>query len=164
MFAFVSLPFEEVFAPVFETISKAVVLRGLNAIRSEPIDERITPPAMAAVETHIRNSRLVIADLTGSCVNVLQAVRYASGLGKPRILISQEEPEKTAFHAQGVNIYPYDLEDLDSLQSLLLKLAADLSTTEAHGLDDAGFHGSISAKVGLMHIVPSQWKNPFAGD
>ncbi len=162
VYAFVSLPLEEMFGPVFEAVAKVVTLRGLEAVRSERIHDQTTPSVVATIEQEIRDSRFIIADLTGSHANVLQEVRYASELGKPRILISQEAPEQATFNVQGLNIHPYDVEDLDRLQSLLLTLAVDLSSTEESRFAETPFDGTISAKMGLMDIVSSQWKNPFA--
>ncbi len=162
MHVFVTLPFEETFDPVFETVAKVAILRGLDAIRVNRGHDPIAPSVMATVEKDIRDSRFIIADLTGSRPNVLQEVRYASGLGKPRILISQEAPEMAGFNVQGLNIYQYDPENLDSLQSLLLKLAVEPSSAEEIRSEETTFQGSISAKMGLMNIVPGQWKNPFA--
>ncbi len=121
MRAFVSLPFGETFDPVFEAIAKVAMLRGLDAIRSERDPDHTTLAVASTVERDIRDSRFVVADLTGSHAHVLEEMRYASELGKPRILISQETPGQAAFNVQGLNIHPYDLDDLDRLQSSLLQ-------------------------------------------
>ncbi|PON17894.1 hypothetical protein C2W62_10810 [Candidatus Entotheonella serta] len=162
MHAFVSLPFGESFDPVFETIAKAVTLRGLDALCSTRVPEHTTAAMTSTMERNIRDSRFIIADLTGSHPHVLQEVRYASGLGKPRILISQETPKQAACHVQGLNIHSYDLEDLDRLQSLLRRLIVDLSDAEINDFEETPFQGSLSAKIGLMYMLPAQWKNPFA--
>jgi hypothetical protein len=56
------------------------------------------------------------------------------------------------------------LEDLGSLQSLLLKITANLSRNVEDPVTETPFDGAISAKVVLRDIVPGRWKNPFADD
>lgn len=160
MHVFVSLPFEEAFDPIFETVSKVATLRGLDVVRADWRHSDVSPSVMTS--SAIRDSRFIIADLTGSNPGVLEDVRYASGLGKPRILISQEAPEKAVFNIQGVAIRQYDPEDLDRLQSLLIQFAVDPSSSEEISFGETTFDGSISARIGLMHMVPGQWENPFA--
>jgi hypothetical protein len=162
--AFISLPFEQVFDPVFETVSKVVMLRGFDAIRAHRAPAHTPASDLTTVARDIRESRFIIADLTGSHPNILQDVHYAIGLGKLPILITQDTPEKTEFHVPGLTIYQYDLEDLGSLQSLLLKIAANLSRNAEDHVTETPFDGVISAKVVLRNIVPGRWKNPFADD
>ena len=162
MSAFVSLPFEEVFDPVFETVAKVVMLRGSNAIRAHRAPVHTPASDLTTVARTIRESRFIIADLTGGHPNVLRDVHYAIGLGKRPILITQDAPAKTAFQVQGWTTYQYELDDLDSLQSLLLKMVANLSSNVDEDVTEMSFYSPISAKTLLRDIVPGRWKNPFA--
>ena len=161
MHAFVSLPFEKIFDPVFETLAKVAMLRGLVTCRTQPARASTAPLAQATTERHIRNSHFIIADLTGNDPNVEREVRDASKLGTPCILISQEAPEKAAFHLHGCHIHQYDVADLESLQSALLQSVVALSGAVENRLTEAPRHGAIAAKISIKHIVPGQWHNPF---
>ncbi len=160
MHVFVSLPFEETFETVFEAVSKGAMLRGLEVVRTDATPDNTSPSATAPVA--IRDSRFIIADLTGDHPGVLRDVRHASEFGKPCFLIVQEGSEPVVSHVQGARIHPYDPEDLDRLQSAVLNFAVALSSAEDSRSADTTRYDSISARIGLMHIVPGRWKNPFS--
>jgi hypothetical protein len=160
--AFVSMPFEKIFDPVFEVVSKVLMLRGIEAMRSERVDEQTAPWLLPAVDIAIRDSRFIIADLTGSRPHVLREVHYASRLGKPCMLMSQERSEKAMLFFPVAPIFHYHLQDLTRLHSFLSTQAADVLSAEAHGFAEAPMRGPLSAMIGLRDIVPGQWKNPFS--
>ena len=164
MRAFVSLPVGETFEPVFETLAKVVMLRGMHATRSTSAHDATVFSAITPVSRDILESRLIIADLTGHHPKVLQEVNYANRLGKPLILMSQDVPDQAAPHVTGTHIYHYDLEDLDRLHDVVLQASMHMTMAEAEATaaDDMPMHGSISAKISMMQTMTSHWKNPFA--
>jgi len=143
-------------------VAKVVMLRGSHAIRAHHARAHTPASGLTTLARAIRESRFIIADLSGSHPNILQDVHYAIGLGKRPILITQDAPEKTVFHRQGWTIYQYDLEDLDSLQNLLLQKVANLSRNVEDEVTETPLYDAISAKMVLRDIVPGRWKNPFA--
>ena len=162
MHAFVTLPFEAIFNPVYEACVRVAMRRGMETIRAKPAQVPAAAPIQSAAARDINRSRFVIADLTGSYPRALLEARYANQLGKPCILISQETPQKAAPHLDGISVHQYDLADLKSLQDVLHQLVGSLLNGDATFGFTAPLRGNRFAKVGMMNIGPQRWTNPFA--
>ncbi len=122
---FISMPF----APAFDEVSRAIAhvaeKKGLHPYRVD--QDHIAAPIAQAIEKRIRESRLVIADVTGGNPNVLHELGQAQSLGKPTIIISQDAPDSAPFNVRGLRIHRYDPTRLPELQRALS--AALLETT-----------------------------------
>lgn len=118
MDVFVSSPFTAPFDEVFRAIGYVAQDSGLTAYR---VDQGlIAHPINTEIERKIRQSRLVVADLTGNNPNVLHEIGQAQSLGKPLILISQDPPENAPFNVRSLRILHYDLGHLDQLRQVLV--------------------------------------------
>ena len=86
--AFVMMPFSKKFDELYRmAIGPASSENGLTALRA---DEMVgTGFILEQIRTAIQQSRICIADLTGSNANVLYEVGYAQALGKPLVLIAK---------------------------------------------------------------------------
>ena len=99
---FVSCPFSDDFRAVFGVIDDAARRRGFQGYR---VDQELcaTSPIADAIARRIRDSRVVIADITGNNPNVLNEIGQAQVLGKPLILISQDRPTGGSFQCPGTH-------------------------------------------------------------
>jgi hypothetical protein len=114
---FVSSPFEPRFDPVFKTIQDAATERYLQAFR---IDQGfIGEPIADSIRQKVRESRVLIADLTGTNANVLNEIGFAQALGKPLVLISQDEPTDAPFNVRGLRILRYSEKQPAELRRLI---------------------------------------------
>jgi len=114
---FVSLPFRPGFEVVFQTINNVANRQRLRAYRVD--QDHMAEPIAQAIEKKIRESRIIIADLTDNNPNVLNEIGQAQTLGKPLILISQESPVNAPFNVRGLRIHKYDQQDLTGLSNFL---------------------------------------------
>lgn len=108
---FILMPFNPVLAGMYEVIYNAVIQAGLKPVRADDI---FSPgPIIEQIRSAIQQSRVCIADLTGTNPNVMYELGIAQTLGKPSILISQD-----------INQVPFDIRHLrivlykDSLKGL----------------------------------------------
>lgn len=86
---FVMMPFSKRFDEVYRlAIAPAASDNGLTALRADEIAG--TGFVLEQIRTAIQQSRICIADLTGSNANVLYEVGYAQALGKPLVLMATE--------------------------------------------------------------------------
>jgi nucleoside 2-deoxyribosyltransferase len=89
------MPFASEFNDVYATIKASVEgASGENSLRCFRLDE--SRPAGRITDRLIREiqaASLCIADLTGAKPNVMWEVGYAMALGKPTIIITQENDE-----------------------------------------------------------------------
>ncbi len=108
------MPFDPRFKVVFHTIETAARRRSLEAVR---IDESVLldRPISSAVHRQLRDSRLVVADVTGSNPNVMNEIGLAEAFGKPLVLITQEKPEAAPFNIRNLQLLTYSLDELNSL-------------------------------------------------
>jgi hypothetical protein len=111
---FVSLPFDGSFDDVFRLVRDLAARHRLTAVR---IDESLAfaRPVSDAILHSIRNSKLVIADITGGNPNVLHEVGLAQAMGKPLVLLTQGAPERAPFNVRSLKLIPYSSNDLASL-------------------------------------------------
>ena len=112
---FVSFPFEPRFDPVFEKISDAAAERHLQAVRIDRASYAAESIA-ESIQQSIRESRVVIADLTGLKANVLNEIGFAQALGKPLVLVTQDQPTDAPFNLRGLRILRYDEKNLADLR------------------------------------------------
>jgi hypothetical protein len=104
---FVSFPFSPRFDSLFPIVQERAARRSLNAVR---IDEssHLAIPIADSIHRRIRESRLVVADITGNNPNVLNEIGIAQALGKPLLLITQDSPSEAPFNVRNLQIRQYD--------------------------------------------------------
>lgn len=114
---FTSMPFNEDFDSIWNAIRQVTAKQGLSCYRTD--QEHLAEPIHEAVWTGIKQSRFVVADITGNSPNVLNEVGFAQALGKPLILVCQGSPTETAFNLSNLRILRYEPEDLEHFSTLL---------------------------------------------
>lgn len=123
---FISIPFSTEFEQVSAVIRQAAAERLLTSYRTD--QEHMAQPIDEVIRRSIRESRLVVADVTGNNANVLYEIGIAQALGKPLILLSQDARAKATFNIRNLRILNYDLGELGSLHERL-KLALSETTS-----------------------------------
>lgn len=97
---FVIMPFDGLFKSQYEKVIKpAIETTGLKAVRGDEVFSK--PHVMVDLWKSIRESRVVLAELTGKNPNVLYELGLAHAIGKPSIIITRNE-----------NDVPFDLKSL----------------------------------------------------
>lgn len=81
---------------------------------------------------NLRNSELVIADITGHNPNVFFEIGFRASTGRP-IIHLKEKGEKIPFDISGIRTFEYDLRDLDAVASIKERLK---QTILAFKIDD----------------------------
>jgi hypothetical protein len=69
----------------------------------------------------IRDSRLVVADITGQNPNVLHEVGLAQAFGKPLVIITQDHDSEVPFNLRHIRFHRYSLDNLDHLRQIVLR-------------------------------------------
>ena len=115
---FISIPFEDCFEPVFDTIRAAAERRSLNALRIDR-DSLLAKSVSVAMHRKIRDAHFVLADVTGKNPNVMNEVGLAEAFGKPLILITQDSPEDAQFNIRHLHLLKYAPDNLEYLLQLL---------------------------------------------
>ena len=125
---FVSMPFDtEGFEGVLETIKYIGGKLNHKVIR---IDEKPGSfPIISKIFDEIRNCKILVADLTGKKPNVLHEVGIAQGLGKPIVLISQDESSEAPFNVSGIEIRKYSIDKLNYLSKWLNEAFLETTST-----------------------------------
>lgn len=123
---FVMMPFGNNFDEVYRMlIAPAVSDSGLQVLRA---DEMANPGfIMEQIRTAIQQSRLCIADITGSNANVLFEVGYAQAMGKP-IVILAEEGSRLPFDIAQLRVLMYG-KDLDAFKPVLQRAISSVLST-----------------------------------
>ena len=104
-YVFVAMPFKREFENVFDFGMRLPIERcGLLPVRLDR--EAYTGSISLEIKKRIRDSSLVIADVTDSNPNVLYELGYADGLQIPTIVVSQRK--------EGVEL-PFDIRDINTL-------------------------------------------------
>jgi hypothetical protein len=113
---FIAMPYAKEFNNAYYFgIKHPVEQRGR---KSERVDQdAFTGDIVERVKHRISTSELVIADITGNNPNVFFEVGYAEGVGRPVILISQEQ--ETPFDLRTRRQIRYDPQDIFSLANAL---------------------------------------------
>ena len=140
MDVFISTPFSPAFDEVSRAISEVAIERGLSPYRVD--QDHLAEPITQAIDRKIRESRLVVADITGSNPNVLHEIGQAQSLGKPLIIISQNDQESAPFNVRALRILRYDAQRLSDLQRAL-KLALSQATSPNETLREMLVPGSL---------------------
>jgi hypothetical protein len=126
MDVFVSSPFSEGFDSVFRLISEVASERALQAYR---VDEaHMAEPIAETIRKRIRESRLVVADITDNNANVLNEIGQAQVLGKPLVLISQNPPADAPFNIRDLRILRYRRDDAPGLRSMLQRALSEATS------------------------------------
>jgi len=124
---FVSFPVESRFDSVFETIRNVAARQKLVAIRIDQ-SSAISAPIHEAIHRRLRESRLVIADITGNNPNVLNEIGIAQALGKPLVLITQDNPESAPFNIRNLLLHTYRINDLAGLYEVIAKALVEVTS------------------------------------
>lgn len=90
---FVSFPFDGGFNALFRVVHDRAARHKLNAVRIDQ-SSGVTISIADSIHRRIRESRLIIADVTGNNPNVLNEIGIAQALGKPLLLITQGNPAR----------------------------------------------------------------------
>lgn len=117
MDVFVSYPFCSKFNFLFPVVEKVARKRGLEAYFVNPTV--VTAPIAETITKKIRESRVVVVDITGNNPNVLHEVGQAQTLGKPLIIITQDDPESAPFNIRSYPMSRYSTDDLDRLEQVI---------------------------------------------
>jgi hypothetical protein len=144
---FVMMPFSKRFDDVYRLLIAPVAMdNGLTVLRA---DEMAGPGfIMEQIRTAVQQSRLCIADLTGSNPNVLYEVGYAQAAGKPLVLLAEEASQLPFDIAhQRVILYGADLEAARPVIQKAISLVLSTSRLEeaARLFDVAQYRGAIAA-------------------
>lgn len=123
---FLSMPFSEAFNPVADTIRHAAADEMHHVYRT---DDQLLSQSIPSVIFHsIRESSIVIADLTDNNPNVLNEVGIAQAMGKPLILISQRSAEEAPFNIRSLRILTYVQTDLKQLSNKLRQALSEAAS------------------------------------
>jgi len=126
MDVFISCPFSGEFDDVSQAIKDVAESQRLEAYRVD--QDNLAVPIAGAIEKKIRESRMVVADLTGGNPNVLHEVGQAQSLGKPLILISQDSPVSAPFNVRGLRVHEYTEGDIAGLRQILQKALSEATS------------------------------------
>ena len=126
---FISIPFNQVFDEVSRAVTEVAGKRGLVAYRVD--QDHLAEPIAQAIGRKIRESRIVLADITGNNPNVLHELGQAQSLGKPLVIISQDDPQMAPFNIRSLRIHRYNPTKLNDLQgTVALALSEATSPNE----------------------------------
>jgi len=117
---FLAMPFDPKFDVVRSAMEGAATAAGFVATRGD--DTRQPGTIMHQVWEYIRHADAVVADVTGRNANVLYEAGMAHALGKPVVLLLQDD-HGVPFDIAAVRQIRYRLEDLSRLE---LELGAAL--------------------------------------
>lgn len=131
MTAFVMMPYSARFQKVYEeAIRPAIENAGLTSIVAK--DEVQPGPIPEQIQQSIENSRVCVADLTGTNPNVVYEVALAHSQGKPVVLITQGVPSEIPFDIRHHRVIQYQ-ETTDGLEQLTRSLTEALAATLEFG-------------------------------
>jgi len=114
---FISSPFKDDFRPIWAIITDVANKCGIEPYLVDR--EKLAVPIADTIERKIRESRIVIADISGNNPNVLHEIGQAQALGKPLIIITQDEQTNAPFNVKGLHIERYQSTNLDNLRKYL---------------------------------------------
>lgn len=119
-------PYRPEFADIEDSV-KRIFIRELG-IRLETVAEKPGDLVVfQSIQTKIRNSHLLVADITGANPNVLIEVGYALGAGKPVILIQrQDDDTPIPFDVQPFLRFPYAVLQAPDGRKVVVLLADEL--------------------------------------
>lgn len=135
----------------WELVKPAAEQVGLTPLRAD----QITTPGniVEQIRTAIRESRICIADVSGSNANVLYELGLAEALGK-RVLLIAQAGSKPPFDIAGRRYIAYDPADpkevRDKITSALLELLEGDKLPEAQALIENGLYRAAVATLGVI--------------
>lgn len=98
---------------------------GFEAIRVDKVNQ--SDSITQTIIDYIKESELVIADITGHNPNAFYEMGYRASIGKPMIHL-KEKPEKIPFDISGIRAFDYELSDLDSVAEVKARLTKTIGT------------------------------------
>jgi hypothetical protein len=104
---FMIMPFAKKMQPIYEDVKSIVESLGLQILRGD--DFYTQHSIMAEIWSAINYAKLIIADCTGKNANVFYELGIAHTLGKPTILLAQDE---TKLLIQDEADMPFDVRHL----------------------------------------------------
>lgn len=125
---FVSFPFDGGFNALFRVVHDRAARHKLNAVRIDQ-SSGVTISIADSIHRRIRESRLIIADVTGNNPNVLNEIGIAQALGKPLLLITQGNPSEAPFNVRGLQIRQYDENKLPALEEIIDWAISEVSSS-----------------------------------
>ena len=105
---------------------------GFEAIRVDKVNQ--SDSITQTIIDYIKESELVIADITGHNPNAFYEMGYRASIGKPMIHL-KEKSEKIPFDIAGIIAFDYELSDLDSVAEVKARLTKTIGTMSFE-LDD----------------------------
>lgn len=105
---------------------------GFEAIRVDKVNQ--SDSITQTIIDYIKESELVIADITGHNPNAFYEMGYRASIGKPMIHL-KEKSEKIPFDIAGIRAFDYELSDLDSVAEVKARLTKTIGTMSFE-LDD----------------------------
>jgi hypothetical protein len=121
---FIAMPFKEEFENTYDFgIREAIEKENFKPLRTDKTF--FTGSIMNEVEKRIKESEIIIVDISELNVNVIYELGYAEGVGKPVIIICQKG-EKLPFDLSGKNVIFYNPKILRGLQENLCKMINEL--------------------------------------
>lgn len=119
MKCFVSTPLEPDFGPIRVLVTKTLRDQEVQPLLMEPHPSSRRTDFTEAVQDQIRLSDFIIADLTGQSPNVTFEFGFASGLGKPALLIVQRASLESLVDYASYSFIVYDPDKLDELRKAI---------------------------------------------
>lgn len=98
---------------------------GFEAIRVDKVNQ--SDSITQTIIDYIKESELVIADITGHNPNAFFEMGYRASIGKPMIHL-KEKSEKIPFDISGIRAFDYELSDLDSVAEVKARLTKTIGT------------------------------------
>ena len=157
---FVIMPFNGLFRAQYERVIRpAVEATGLACVRGDEIFAK--PQIMADIWKTIRQSRVVLAELSGKNANVFYELGLAHAVGKPAIIVTRNEAD-VPFDLRALRYLYYDTNDPfwgDSLSRAITGMLKSILTEEAFG---SGLEGiQISPTLAIPEIpkkpIKTEW-------
>lgn len=135
---------------VFKYIIKPVCEElGFKPIRADQINE--SDVITETIINLIKESDLVVADITGHNPNVFFEMGYRASTGK-NIIHLRSSGETLPFDVSGVRTFDYSLNDLDSVEEIKNRLRKTIGAM-SFDIDDSGTE-EASTKNALQDIAP----------
>ena len=154
--AFVLMPFAPEFQDIYELfIQKSLEEAGFDVFRADDIINQNN--ILKDIISSIRNSDLIVADLTGANPNVYYELGIAHALNKPVVLLSQEIDE-IPFDLRSYRIISYQtyFAKMNLAKSELTELGKEALTGKAlFGNPVSDFTGVHSPKLSITTTVTS---------
>lgn len=129
---------------------------GFEPIRVDKVNQ--VDSITQTIINHLKNSELVIADITGHNPNAFYEMGYRSSTGRPMIHL-KEKKEKIPFDIAGIRAFDYDLADLDSVEEVKARLIKTIGAMTFEYLEndekseDANCQDSKNENLQLLPVL-----------